>query len=92
MASKLDDTGETIYLFMGEMTSETGAAHEAHKYAVSHDLPIVFVIEDNKKSVCTDTYSTWGIKELTLKGKEKVLYYEYDLPWPHAGAGVRVQF
>ena len=27
-----------------------------------------------------------------VKGKPKVIYYSYDLPWPHAGAGVRVQF
>ena len=92
MALKQDKKDETVYLFMGEMTSETGTTYEAHKYAVNHDLPIIFVIEDNKKSVCTDTYLTWRMKELTLKGKPKVMYYEYDLPWPHAGAGVRVQF
>ena len=92
VAIKQDNKKETVYLFMGEMTSETGAAYEAHKYAVNHDLPIKFIIEDNKKSVCTDTYSIWKLDELTLKGKSKVIYYEYELPWPHAGAGVRVQF
>jgi len=81
-----------VYLFMGEMTSETGAAHEAHKYAVAHDLPITFIIEDNGKSVCTDTYSAWGLKQLTLQNQPKVRTYKYNLPWPHAGAGVRVQF
>lgn len=92
MATKKAKKDEEIYLFMGEMTSETGAAHEAHKYAINHDLPITFIIEDNKKSVCTDTYEIWNISELTLKGKEKVIYYDYELPWPHAGAGKRVQF
>lgn len=92
MAIKRNQINENVYLFMGEMTSETGAAHEAHKYAINHDLPIQFIIEDNKKSVCTDTYETWKISELTLKGKDKVTYYNYELPWPHAGAGVRVQF
>ena len=24
--------------------------------------------------------------------KKNVIHYEYDLPWPHAGSGVRVQF
>lgn len=89
---KRDKKNSHVYLFIGEMTSETGTAHEAHKYACQHDLPITFIIEDNKKSVCTDTYETWAIKELTLKGKEKVVYYNYDLPYPHAGAGIRVQF
>ena len=92
LAVKNAKKDETIHLFIGEMTSETGAAHEAHKYAVNHDLPIKIIIEDNRKSVCTETYSTWKLEELTLKGQPKVIYYEYELPWPHAGAGKRVQF
>ena len=92
LASKRLLLDEHIYLFMGEMTSETGVAHEAHKYATAHDLPITFVIEDNGKSVCTDTYAAWGLKDLTLQGQPKVHTYKYELPWPHAGAGVRVQF
>lgn len=81
-----------VYLFIGEMTSETGAVHEAHKYANAHDLPIVFIIENNQKSVCTDTLKTWNLKKLSLEGQPKVLSYNYELPWPHAGAGKRVQF
>ena len=81
-----------VFLFIGDMTSETGFAYEAHKYAVNFDLPITFVIENNKKSVCTDTLKSWSQKNLYLEGKEKVIVYNYDLPWPHAGAGVRVQF
>ena len=81
-----------VNLFIGGMTSETGTAHEAHKYAVSHDLPIRFIVEINHKSVCTDTLKTWNLEKYTLVGKEKVFSYEYELPWPHAGAGVRVQF
>ncbi len=83
---------ENVYLFVGEMTAETGAMMEAHKYAVGHELPITFIIEDNTKSVCTDTSATWSLPTPTLKGSPKVIYYTYDLPWPHAGAGVRVQF
>ena len=92
LALKKEKKKGKVYLFMGEMTSETGSAHEAHKYAVAHDLPIKFIIEDNGKSVCTDTAKVWSIKEPTLKEKQLVEYYQYDLPWPHAGAGVRVQF
>ena len=89
---QLDGSDEHVYLFMGEMTSETGAASEAYKYATNFDLPITFVIEDNGKSVCTDTLQTWGSSKLSLIGKPKVIHYTYDLPWPHAGAGTRVQF
>ena len=46
---------------MGGMTSETGFAHQAHKYAVANDLPIEFIIEINHKSVCTHTLKTWNL-------------------------------
>ena len=84
-----------VYCFMGDMTSETGAAHEFIKYARNHKLPIHFIIEDNGKSVCTDTRATWATDKLTYEGvnDEYVTYYKYELEkYPHAGAGIRVQF
>ena len=91
-ALKRERSEDKVNLFMGGMTSETGAAHEAHKYAVANDLPIRFIVEINHKSVCTDTLITWNMSEYTLIGKPKVIHYEYELPWSHAGAGKRVQF
>ena len=84
-----------VYCFMGDMTSETGAAHEVVKYARNHNLPFHFIVEDNGKSVCTDTRATWGAERLTYEGvnDEYVTYYKYKLDkYPHAGAGTRVQF
>ena len=84
-----------VYCFMGEMTSETGVAHECIKYARNHKLPIHFIVEDNGKSVCTDTRATWAMEKLTYEGvnDEYITYYKYNLDkYPHAGAGKRVQF
>ena len=84
-----------VYCFMGEMTSETGVAHECIKYARNHKLPIHFIVEDNGKSVCTDTRATWGMEKLTYEdvNDEYITYYKYKLDkYPHAGAGKRVQF
>ena len=92
LSLKKESKKEKVYLFMGGMTAETGAAHEAHKYATAHDLPLIFVVEINHKSVCTDTLKTWNMNKYSLVGKKNVIHYEYDLPWPHAGSGVRVQF
>jgi len=55
------------------------------------------VIEDNSKSVCTDTLKTWKQDKLTYEsesGKEfdKIIYYKYENKYPHAGTGVRIQF
>jgi TPP-dependent pyruvate/acetoin dehydrogenase alpha subunit len=77
------------------MTSETGIAHECIKYAINFNLPIHFVIEDNNQSVCTDTRKTWRQKKLTFEkfeNKKFITYYKYKNKYPHAGAGVRVQF
>ena len=84
-----------VYCFMGDMTSETGMAHECIKYARNHKLPIHFIVEDNGKSVCTDTRATWNQEKLTYEdiSDEYVTYYRYTLDkYPHAGAGIRVQF
>jgi len=83
-----------VYSFMGEMTAETGIAHEAIKYSRNHRLPIHFIVEDNGKSVCTDTREAWNQADLSFDNvqDEYITYYRYETKYPHAGAGVRVQF
>ena len=83
-----------VYCFMGEMTAETGIAHEAIKYSRNHHLPIHFIVEDNEKSVCTDTREVWNQPLLSFEGPndDYVSYYRYKTKYPHAGAGLRVQF
>ena len=80
---------------MGDMTAETGTAHEAIKYSTNHQLPIRFVVEDNGKSVCTDTRAAWN-QSVSKLGKHHPsaghLLHKYQTNYPHAGAGVRVQF
>jgi TPP-dependent pyruvate/acetoin dehydrogenase alpha subunit len=82
-----------VWCFVGDMTSETGTFFENWKYSVNNDLPITYVIEDNNKSVCTDTRKTWSNDELYFaKENRKIMYYKYESKYPHAGAGKRIQF
>ena len=82
-----------VWCFVGDMTSETGTFFENWKYAINHDLPITYVIEDNGKSVCTDTKSVWNADELYFaKETRKIIYYQYETKYPHAGGGKRIQF
>jgi TPP-dependent pyruvate/acetoin dehydrogenase alpha subunit len=94
MSLKINKSKNKVYCFMGEMTSETGIAHESIKYSINKKLPIHFIIEDNGKSVCTDTRKVWSQNKLTyeLKKNKYITYYKYKLKYPHAGAGKRVQF
>lgn len=94
MAIKRSGEDAKVYCFMGDMTSETGVAHESIKYSRNHGLPIHFIVEDNEKSVCTDTREAWAQPRLTFEGvnDDYISYYRYQTKYPHAGAGVRVQF
>ena len=94
MAIKRSGKDERVHCFMGEMTSETGSAHECIKYARQHGLPVRWIIEDNGKSVCTDTREVWNTTKLTYEDSKdpNIIYYRYETKYPHAGAGQRVQF
>jgi len=98
LAEKRKGSDSHVWCFVGDMSSETGSFHENVKYSVNHDLPITWVVEDNGKSVCTDTRKTWNTDNLSyeefnlLQSREKVIYYKYKTKYPHAGAGKRIQF
>jgi TPP-dependent pyruvate/acetoin dehydrogenase alpha subunit len=94
MGIKAEGGSNKVVCFMGEMTSETGIAHECIKYSTAHQLPILFVVEDNAHSVCTPTREAWNMPTLTFEARrpENVLYYSYRSKWPHAGSGVRINF
>ncbi len=91
---KLRGDKHKVVCFMGEMTSETGIAHECIKYSTQQRLPILFVVEDNEKSVCTPTRAAWKMEQLTYERERpaSVLYYKYQTKWPHAGSGERINF
>ena len=94
MSLKRKKSKNKVYCFIGDMTSETGIAHECIKYSMNKNLPIHFIVEDNRKSVCTDTRKAWSKKKLTYENVSDkfVTYYKYKLKYPHARAGQRVQF
>lgn len=104
MDIKRKGTDQKVFCFLGDMASMTGAFHEAYTYSYNHKLPIVWVIEDNNKSVCTNTQQVWGQENVHKPWDEPdykfgdvmkwgtVYYYEYKSKWPHAGFGKRIQF
>lgn len=91
LAWSINRTGkpfEKVHVFVGDMAQRSGIFSECYEYALGHNLPIQFIVEDNKKSVGTDTAATWG----EHKPLVPVKWIEYKLPWPHSGAGKRVEF
>lgn len=89
---------EKVFCFLGDMASLTGIALECQNYAKFNELPIVWVIEDNQKSVCTVSHEAWGAKNheimMSVHYNKYLWKYDYDLSvkWPHAGSGSRINF
>lgn len=86
---KKDNGSEKVWCFIGDMSFETGAFYEAHKYARNFDLPLYFVVEDNGVSTYTPTEATWNIKRDI---PEDVIQYSYKSRYPHYGSGKWIAF
>jgi TPP-dependent pyruvate/acetoin dehydrogenase alpha subunit len=81
-AAKRDGKGDKVYCFIGDMAAMSGIVHECTRYARGHDLPLVVIVEDNGKSVATDTKAVWGGNH-----DINVRRYHYELSYPHVGSG-----
>lgn len=84
-----------VFLFCGDMSSETGIFFESVKYAVNFDLPVTFVVSDNGVSVMTKTRETWGCEDPWFKDtkfEKKIIYFKYTNEYPHSGLGKLIKF
>ena len=82
-------SSSNVWVFIGDMTFETGMFHECYKYAKNHKLPLKFVVEDNGLSTNTPTNKVWVKKSKMPKG---VIYYKYKRKFPHHGTGGWILF
>lgn len=102
MALKMKNSSNRTYCFLGDMAFRTGITHESIIYSISKNLPITFIIEDNGKSVGTPTEECWGsittekiyemYNSLANSSTVEILYYKYEMSYPHSGTGVFVEF
>lgn len=94
-----------VFCFIGDMSFHSGIVNECIRYSIGHDLPITWIVEDNNKSVGTDTEVTCGIRTEDLYESLKdimnkykcnkntdIIYYSYETSYPHSGTGVFVEF
>jgi pyruvate dehydrogenase E1 component alpha subunit len=89
MSNKRKGIDEKVWCFIGDMTFETGTFMENYKYVKNFNLPIKFIVEDNKVSTNTPTIETWGKKS---EIPNDIIWYQYDKVWPHYGTGKWVIF
>ena len=48
-----------VWIFIGDMTFESGQFDECYKFVKNYKLPVKFVVEDNGLSTNTPTKSVW---------------------------------
>ena len=89
MGIKAKGSDEKVWVFVGDMSFESGIFYEVHKYARNFDLPIVFVVEDNGVSTYTPTEATWNVKRDI---PSDVIHYTYESKYPHYGTGKWIVF
>lgn len=87
---KLKGSDEKVWVFVGDMSFESGIFYEVHKYARNYDLPLHFIVEDNGVSTNTPTLDTWGGIQREIPSD--VIYYKYESKYPHYGTGKWVVF
>lgn len=93
-----------VFCFVGDMSFHAGIVNESIRYCIGHNLPITWVVEDNGKSVGTETEKTCGLPtEVLFKSLQdlrnrcgslevELIYYSYTSSYPHSGTGVFVEF
>ena len=90
LAIKRKKQKNKVWVFIGDMTSMMGSFFEVYNYSRNFNLPLEFIIEDNGKSVYTNTKKTWNLKKLNYP--KDVFYYKFNLKYPHHGTGKWVSF
>ena len=90
MSIKQSGGDEKVWVFVGDMSFESGLFYETHKYARNFDLPLYFVVEDNGVSTYTPTETTWNNIKKDIPND--VIWYQYKSKYPHYGTGKWVAF
>lgn len=86
---KKSGSSDKVWVFIGDMSFESGIFYEVHKYARNFDLPLYFVVEDNGISTYTPTEATWHHKRDI---PDDVIHYNYKSKYPHYGSGKWIAF
>lgn len=86
---KIKKQKSKVWVFIGDMTFETGIFHECYKFSKNMGLPIKFVIEDNNMSTNSPTNKVWVKKS---KVPKDIISYKYKRKYPHHGTGGWVLF
>ncbi|MDP2924961.1 MAG: thiamine pyrophosphate-dependent enzyme [Nanoarchaeota archaeon] len=89
LALKRKGSKSKVWCFIGDGAEDNGHFYEAVKYVDGWDLPCVFIIEDNDRSVDSPKKERYGNSQFTWPNC--VIRYEYIPTYPHSGTGKFVE-
>ncbi len=73
-AEKYNETGNVVYVSMGDGAVRQGALHETFNMAMNWKLPVVFIIENNNYAMGTSVERTTNVTDLSKIG------LSYEMP------------
>lgn len=85
---KMKKSDQVVVAFFGDGASNTGAFHESLNFASIYDLPVIFVVENNKFASTASTEDTtsvenisdravgYGMPGVTIDGNDIISVYE----------------
>ena len=77
-----------VYCFLGDGAEEQGHFYEAVMFVEGHDLPCMFIIEDNNRSVDSSIEERMPTK-FRFEMPSCVIRNQYTPTYPHAGNGTK---
>lgn len=90
LALKKKNSKNKVYVFIGDGAEDLGHFYEAVRYVDGMDLPCIFIIEDNDRSVETPKEVRYGKSK--IEWPKCVRRYYYKATYPHVGTGKWVVF
>lgn len=85
-ALKRKGSNRKVWCFVGDGAEDEGHFYEAVRYVDGWQLPCMFVIEDNDRSVNASKQERWG-KVSNNMWPPCVVRYSYTPTWLHGGTG-----
>lgn len=83
-ALKRKGSSQKVWCFIGDGTEDSGHTYEAVRYVDGFDLPCVFIIENNDRSVESTNSDRWGNAGDYKWSSPNVIKYYYNITYPHA--------
>ncbi len=87
---KKKDSNNRVWCFIGDGAEDEGHFYEAVRYVDGWNLPCIFIIEDNNRSVDTPKKERYGKSEMSWP--KCVRRYKYNATYPHVGTDKWVDF